>query len=88
MSACMVTSIDTYTSFILASCPVKGQTVGSCSSCQGTCDNPVVSCPLSCTDDGCVCPPGQLIDTETNECVHPSQCPVNSSVSYIKENTV
>ena len=66
----------------LASCPVKGQTVESCPSCQGTCDNPVVSCPLSCTDDGCVCPPGQLIDTEANECVHPSQCPVKCSVSY------
>ena len=65
----------------LASCPVKGQVYESCPSCQGTCDNPVVACPLACTGDGCVCPPGQLIDTEANECVHPTQCPVNCSVS-------
>ena len=66
---------------ILASCPVKGQVYESCPSCQGTCDNPVVACPLACTGDGCVCPPGQLIDTEANECVHPTQCPVNCLVS-------
>ena len=40
-----------------------------------------MACPLVCTGDGCVCPPGQLIDTEANECVHPTQCPVNCSVS-------
>lgn len=65
----------------LASCPVKGQMLKVCPHCQGTCDNPLVPCPRACTGIGCVCPPGQLVDTEANECVDPSQCPVNCSVS-------
>ena len=73
---------DTFTHIFLASCPIKGQVFENCTSCQGTCDNPVVSCPVACTGGGCVCPPGQLVDTEANECVHPSQCPVKCSVSY------
>ena len=51
------------------------------SSCQGTCDNPAEACSLVCTGGGCVCPAGQVIDTEANRCVHPSQCPINCSVS-------
>ena len=61
---------------------MKGQVYEVCpSSCQGTCDDPTKPCPLTCTGGRCVCPPGQLVDAEANECVHPSQCPVNCSVS-------
>ena len=67
---------------LIAICPVKGQVNGSCPSCQGTCSNPLVQCPLACNDSGCVCPPGQLVDTDANECVDPIQCPINCSVSY------
>ena len=67
---------------MLATCPVRGQVFGSCPSCQGTCDNPSVQCPLTCNDtSGCVCPPGQLVDTDAKKCVHPTQCPINCSVS-------
>lgn len=63
----------------IASCPVKGQVYEACPGCQGTCDDPEVSCIQACVG-GCVCRPGQLIDTEANRCVYPSQCPVKCSV--------
>ena len=66
-----------------ASCPVRGQVYEICpsSGCSGTCENPAEPCLIACPGDNCVCRPGQLIDTEANRCVHPSQCPVNCSVS-------
>ena len=62
----------------LGSCPVEGQVYKDCKGCPSTCDNPIVPCQPACVP-GCGCPDGQVIDTEANKCVHPSQCPVNCS---------
>ena len=72
------------------SCPVKGQLYLRCSQCQGTCRHPVVPCPRTPCIPGCACPPGQVIDTEANECVHPDQCPFDctSVVSQLHKNTL
>ena len=52
--------------------------------CSSTCNNPKGPCLVACPDYNCVCPSGKLIDTEANECIDPSQCSVNCSVSYLQ----
>lgn len=46
------------------------------SSCTATCDNPTPGpCTLQCEPPGCECPVGSVLDTTTDTCVSPLQCP-------------
>ena len=57
-------------------CRVKGQIFTDCASpCPRTCDsNPQLRCPAVCVP-GCACPSGQVIDSASNRCVPPDECP-------------
>ena len=58
-------------------CPIEGQVYyggDSCAPCDGTCEQPLVVCPLICRR-GCGCPRGQVIDQAQNRCVALSECP-------------
>ena len=59
-------------------CPIKRQIRVKCAphpSCHRTCNSSgILPCPAICIINGCVCPPGTVIDEEKNECVVPRKC--------------
>ena len=57
-----------------------------CKTCPATCTNPGLVCTQQC-QQGCGCPPGQLIDVTNNRCVQPILCPINCAVSLIIADT-
>lgn len=63
MTSCNIFSWD---------CPIEGQEYQEYRTCPKTCNDPGVYCIGN--GPGCGCPPGQLIDEDENQCVHPSNC--------------
>ena len=68
------TCIASYTN--VAKCPYKGQVYSACASaCLFTCDNYLeIACHTACVP-GCSCPGGEVVDTDSGECIHFSECP-------------
>ena len=67
---------------VIGTCPVKGQIFKLCGidpSCATTCANRFsfsFCSDLICSTDGvCECPPGTIIDEDSNECVPENECP-------------
>ena len=63
-------------------CPVQGQVRKACAahpSCIRTCTSRFVFRPCFpvCIDNGCECPTGTVIDSDSNRCVRPSECPTS-----------
>jgi len=63
-------------------CPVEGQKRMRCArpdSCTQTCDNKneTIPCPQVCNVNGCQCPQGRVVNTLTNQCVLPEECPAS-----------
>lgn len=62
-------------------CPVEGQKRIRCipDNCTQTCDNKneSIQCPMDCNVFGCQCPQGTVVNTLTNQCVQPDNCPAS-----------
>ena len=56
-------------------CEIVGQTFSRCASpCPRTCENPNPVCIALCVQ-GCMCPPGEVVDTAAGRCVPQELCP-------------
>jgi len=68
-------------SFYLGNCTVEGQVLTRCGQdprCATTCVSRFFYsfCPKDCGIAGvCACPPGTVIDEDSNKCVPESECP-------------
>ena len=59
--------------FLLVACPIDGQFYTSdCFGMNATCDDP--NPPAICDLPQCVCPQGQVIDTDARACINGSEC--------------
>ena len=58
---------------LLVSCPIEGQFyTADCFGTNATCSNP--NPPALCDYPQCVCPQGQVIDTNAKACINGTDC--------------
>ena len=62
-----------------AGCPYEGMKYYAkleCAPCTGTCEEPLVPCPLICRS-GCACPTGTVL--HEGKCIDVTQCSIGES---------